>query len=335
MGKFLDEPSTGGKFLDAPPAAEIPRGEGDKATSPTTPEGIMGGIFGAGQPESPNMIQSIGNAVLPIAATMPATAGIIGAGGGLAARALPQAPKLAGAIGRVATSGALGAAESGSAGRGLVDAGLAGAFEAGLAGITRAKVPSFIGGGTRSLKDIAEQATGRRGAFDKAGREVGEAFDAIKPRIEDIMRQRGVSPGSRWLNVPALGANRPMTLDEVKRGLMSAEGATFDAARKQVHRELMMLDKFVTKETGRSPYSAIDFNSRAAKERFTPKGERGEKIAGALSSPFTRSVGDAIMGQDEPVLGSGLPIGLAAPIAAEDMIGGQRLGNLAQQIIRR
>lgn len=322
------------QFPQAGTKAEAPRGEGDKVTSPTTPEGIMGGIFGAGQPEELDTIQKVGNVALPIAATMPVTSGIIGAGGGLAARALPQAPKLAGALGRVATSGALGAAESGSAGRGLADAGLAAAFEAGLSAVTHAKVPKL----TRSLSDIAEQVTGRRGAFDKAGQSVAEAFDSIKPRIDALLKQNGLPPNARWLNVPAL-ANQRMTLDEARRAFANAEGTTFDAARAQIHRELSNLDRTVMKATGQNPYTSIDFGKRAAKERFTPPVSSGERKAEgaykALESPVTRAVGDRAVGQDEPVLGTGLPSGLAVPMGVEEAVGGQTLGNLARRIITR
>src|SRR5262245_12614792 len=90
-------------------------GVGDKIQSPSTAEGIQGSIFGAGQPNEPDTIQSIGNAVLPIAASIPAETALTGGMGTIATKIprLSQYPRVAGALGRIAASAGIGAAKSG------------------------------------------------------------------------------------------------------------------------------------------------------------------------------------------------------------------------------
>lgn len=279
--------------------AEVPRGEGDKATGPTTPESIQRGLFGAGQPEPLNMLQRVGNAVLPPLVAAPAETALTGGGGALATKLAPQFPRLAAGIGRSLTAGALGGAEAAAqgkspVGRGLMDAGIAATFEA----LLGARIPKVTSG----LRDVAAQVTGKREQFQRATDAVDAAFDAIAARL----------PQGKFLFVPALSAKK-LSADEARAALKKAEGATYDAARKQIHAELLAMDKRAGKSPaiGQDLYTAKDFGAHTLKGRFTPPLSGSERFAesavGAMESPANRATVDVAASQDPT--GSGIPAG--------------------------
>ena len=303
MGRFLDEPGaqgtpTGGKFLDASPPAEIPRGEGDKIMgAPTTPEGVMGGIFGAGQPKELNTVQQIGNIVLPIAATIPATAGIVGTGGTLAARAIPQAPRLAAAGGRALTQGVLSGLQSGSAETGAKDAGVALAWEAILGGLPYARLPWG-----KSLNQMAAPLRAREAEFARAGKAPLEAYEQMKNYV----------PPGAWMQVPSISP-KPITFEEASKGLAKLKGVDWTAARNEISQELKRggpsaifsgpaLNPPVKASVAlggtapKTPYLHEGYNTRVPEARFNPPSTEAERFAkgavGALQNPMTRTAAD-------------------------------------------
>jgi hypothetical protein len=298
--------------------AVAPRGEGDKATGPTTPESIQRGIFGAGQPEPLDIAQRIGNAVLPPLVGVPAETALTGGVGSIASKLVPQAPRLVGAGARALTAGAIGGVESGSVGRGAADAGIAAVFEGILSGVTHAKIPKM----TSSLSDLAGRVAGRRAQFERATDAVDAAFDAIASRL----------PSGKFLYVPALSAKK-MSADEARAALKKAEGATYDAARKQLFAELKELDKraATAPSIGQNLYTAPEFASQTLKKRFQPPASGGERMAEkaleALGSPGTRAAVDVAATEDV----GGVPAGLWPPLMASP----ESLRGLAEKVIRR
>src|SRR5262245_46470076 len=117
----------------------VPRGEGDKVKSPTTPESIAGNVLNPGQPDKPDMVQSIGNTVLPPLMTAPTIAA--------AGAVTPAVP----AVGRAVASGLLGGAKAAGEGKSVggiawdavVDALIGGATELGAKAVGAAKIPKL------------------------------------------------------------------------------------------------------------------------------------------------------------------------------------------------
>ena len=278
MGRFLDEPGaqgapTGGKFLDAPPA-EVPRGEGDKVMgSPTTPEGVMGGIFNAGQPKELNTIQQVGNAVLPHLATAPT----IMAGGEL----LPAAP----AIGRAITSGGIGAGKAASRGESpgwafAIDT-LLGLGAEGLAKVAPyfMKVPRW----TRSVGEMSDKVAGEAVKSAAFRPEMQAAADAVKQQVKNLPREP-------FLSVPILDKANPITLDEAMYGLNKLKGtAQFGVARDQLIRALDAFAPDAGNLFGRMTTNA------AAYVPYKPTGaERmARDVVGTMNTPTARSLGQA------------------------------------------
>jgi hypothetical protein len=245
------------------PEPEVPRGEGDKVMGPSTPESTQAALLNPGQPKPLDVVQRVGNAVLPPLVTAPT----IAAGGEL----LPAAP----AVGRALTSGVLGGARGASQGKGVggiawdafVDALVGGATEAGTALATRLRIPFT---GMPSLKEAGEKVPGAAKGFAGGTQSLDTALNAIRDRL----------PKGKWLNVPTLG-DKKMTIDEAVSGLKKLTGDDFKQARGEVVSELTRLDmqRGVRGMRGPTPYAGQAFNMRATPERFVYRGTPGERAA--------------------------------------------------------
>jgi hypothetical protein len=238
---------------------ETPRGEGDKATGPTTPESIQQGLFQAGQPKPLDMVQRVGNAVLPRLATAPT----IMAGG----EALPAAPL----IGRAITSGVIGGAESASKGQSpfwgfFVDALTGGATEGFLKVLPSVmKVPKV----TRSVGEMAEKVRSTKAGEASVAPRIDEALALVKDKL----------PKGAWLNIPALDKTKRLTLEEAGKMLKAPglQDEQFQIARAQLKNEMNRLD--ITRLTGPKPYAGQIFGKYAPKEHYTYRPSTAEGMA--------------------------------------------------------
>lgn len=232
--------------------AEVPRGEGDKVIGPKTPESIAGAVLNPGQPNAPDMLQRIGNTVLPPLATAP----LIGAAGEAGA-----AVRLAAPVARSIAAGALGGAKAASTGENVplafvFDALTSGVYEGLGAAVPHLKVPLT---GMKTGADIAETTLKRREGFDAAGKSVDMAFDAIAPRV----------PKGKWLYIPAL-SDKKLSIEEARKMFQdqNLQGKGWLAARQQLLEELKQLDKRAAKNLGQNLYTAKEAGTRLAPERF-------------------------------------------------------------------
>ena len=255
---------------------EVPRGEGDKATRPTTPESIAGSVLNPGQPNPLTMLQRVGNAVLPPLATAPA----IAAGGEL----LPAAP----AIGRALTSGALGGAKAASEGKGpggivwdtVVDTLLGVVTEAAGKVAGAVKIPKL--GWTSSLSEKAGKVAGAA-----AGRERGgNALDAARDLIEDR-----IPPKARFM-IPAINPKTPLSLQDAVAGLKKLDDPQYTMAKDQLVAALNDAERAMFKQGVRipggppvvKPFAGSVFGKSAPQERFTYRGTGPELALGRASA---------------------------------------------------
>jgi hypothetical protein len=274
---------------------EVPSGEGDKVTRPSTPESTQAALLNPGQPKPLDMVQRFGNTVLPPLAAAPTIAAV-----GEVAPALGAAP----AVGRAVASGLLGGAKAASTGENvplafLFDTLTAGAFEGAGALASRVKAPHMLGGG-RSGGEVAEAVGTRRSAFDAATKSIDVAFDAISPRL----------PSGKWLYIPAISSKK-LSTDEARAGFHGLEGKDFEAARKQLIAELQTLDKRAAKRLGQNLYTAQEAGTKMRPARFTPKESAGERLlADKLPAmrPGLQAGVDAEMSQD--TIAPGIPTGV-------------------------
>lgn len=246
-----------------------------------------------------------------------ASLALTGPGGGLAAKAVPQIPRIAGAVGRVLTQGAIGAGEAAlkdkSATKGAeADVINAGLTEGALGLIGVAKIPRW----TKSIKEIADEFGSRTKAYEWATRAIGEAFDKIKDRI----------PKGRFMNVPNIDPTRRINPKEAMAGLEKLEGVEYDVARRQIISELNALDirNVPKKMLGGArktpgPYAGSEFEARTAGKgsavspvnRQKPTESSGEKAARAFQSPGTAVAADTATRQRV----GGVPFGTLAAAA--------------------
>lgn len=308
-----DYPTTPPPDYKAPaPPAEVPRGESDKVMgAPTTPESVMGGIFGAGQPKELDTIQSVGNVALPIATQALMTAPIVGAGGAGAARAIPQAPRLAAAGGRALTQGVVSGLQSGSPEQGAKDAGVALAWEALLGGLPYARLPWG-----KSLNQMAAPLRGREAEFERAGKAPLEAYEQMKNYV----------PPGPWMQVPSISP-KPITFEEASKGLAKLKGVDWTAARNEISQELkrggpsgmlsgpafnppVKASVALGGQTSKTPYLHEGYNARVPEARFTPPSTEAERFAkgavGALQNPMTRTAVDVASAEPGPIEGHSL-----------------------------
>ena len=291
------------KSLGVEKKVEVPSGEGDKATSPTTPESIAGNVLNPGQPKPLDMVQKIGNTVLPPLATAP----VIAAAGEVA-----PAVGLAAPVARSIASGALGGAKAASAGENIplafiFDALTAGAFEgAGALAPNLAKVPKV----TSSGAEIAETTLKRREGFDTASKSIDLAFDAIKPRV----------PAAKFLRIPALSNNR-LTVEEAREGFKGLKGKDFQAARQQLLEELKQLDKRAAKRMGQNLYTAKEAGTRLAPERFQLPESGAAKFWADLFPKYMAGVQSGVNAEaSSDTLVPGIPTGALPAKAGFDFL---------------
>lgn len=336
MGKFLDEPSTGGKFLDAPPAAEIPRGEGDKIMgAPTTPESIMGGMI-PGTQSDPDMVQRIGNTVLPPLMTAPTTMA-----GGAIAGAVAPGMKAAPFLGRALTSGALSGAEAGSRGENPLTAAAMGTLTgAASEGVLKAlpRIP-FV---TRPIGTAADRVASRAAGEASVTPRLQRAFDLVRPRI----------PTTAVLDIPAINPTRRITLAEAERAMSDPGllGANYRMAFEQLTRAMDASDKMLVKVGSRHltpPWSGQLFRGagEAPAKRFHVAPSGAEQMASSiirgkhgLDSPTLRSVAESAVNTDVGArgsfMGAEVPLPLGAVGAAEVMENTPGLRGLKNMIPR-
>lgn len=292
---------------------EVPRGEGDKVTGPTTPEGIAGSVLNPGQPEKPNMVQSIGNAVLPPLVTAPAIAAGGEVAGGL------SAIKAAPAVGRAITSGLVGGAKAASEGKGaggiawdaVVDTLVGGASEGAASLATHLKVPFT---GMRSLAEAGEKVPGAKKGFEGAGKALEKARDLIASRL----------PKTASLNVPAL-SNSPMTLQEAVKSLQGLKGEQYQIARQQLVHALNENDKQMIARGVKpltKPFSGQIFGKFSPKERFQYRGTAGERAATNVlefsRSPAARA---ALESEATPEVAPDIPRAMVPVLGAKETFG--------------
>jgi hypothetical protein len=247
--------------------------------APQTAEGIMGGIFGAGQPKELDTIQSIGNAVLPHLAMAPT----IMAGGEL----LPAAP----AIGRALTSGGIGAGKAASRGESpgwgfAIDA-LLGLGAEGVAKVAPyfMKVPRW----TRSVGEMSDVVKGEAAKSAAFRPEMTAAANAVRQQVKNLPREP-------FLSVPALDKASPMTFDEVMAGLNRLKGTPqFGVARDQAIRAL---DAFAP-DAG-NLFGRMTGNAAAYVPRPISGAERmARDVVGTLDTPTLRSIAQSAVNSPE------------------------------------
>ena len=296
---------------------EAPRGEGDKVVPPSDPtdvQSMAAKVYGAGQPKDLNIIQKVGNVLLPPLVTAPA----IAAGG----EVLPAAP----AIGRALASGALGGAKAATSGKGpggivwdaVVDTLVGGASEVGGALAGAVKIPKI--GWKTSLAEKATKVPRTIAGREAGSRELKEAGDLIASRL----------PKSASLNVPALSA-QPLTIQEAVAGLKKLNDPQFTIARQQLIAALNANDKAMIAQGVKPltrPYSGQIFGHFSPRERFTYRGTPTEKaLAGTL--PF---VPGARAGLEAEATAEGVP---GIPNALLPILGaveGTTFGDLARHV---
>lgn len=286
-------------FKEVAPKPPVERGEGDKATSPTTPESIAGGIFTAGQPKPLDVLQRAGNAILPPLVTAPAVA--------MGGEALPAAPW----VGRVLTSGGLGAAKSASQDKsavkgGVTDVATSALVEGAMGALPKVKLPWVP-----SIADLAE----------KALRNPKVAFESIASRL----------PNARVL-VPALDPSKKLTFTEIGERLAKLAGDKRKQAVEEIANILNGLDRQLL-AGGPKPGAGTLFAERAGKAPVTGLQRFAESVvAPALKSPATRAAVDV---EATPDVVEGIPRGAVPPIMALDALGGHGLAGMARHLLMR
>lgn len=267
------------------------------------------------------------------AANLAVTAPLTAAGGlGLGALAtkigLPALKAAAPLVGRVATSGALGAAEADARGDSPTLGALFGAATAGLAEGVASKVASgiklpLVG----KLEGLTERGAPAR-AYKYGTEALGKVVDAIKSRL----------PGSTKLSVPSLGST-PVTLEQAVTKLKGLTKEEYEITRREIMSELDRLDaaRVVGGVTPRGtwgpvkpprPYAGQQFGKQTTDIRVPPSmGAAGSEAARtALTSNEGRAVADALAAQQTE---AGLPLGaLAAMMLAEKT--GQGVGHVVR-----
>lgn len=297
-------------FKEVAAKAPVERGEGDKTTSPTTPEGIQSGIFRGGERTTDPVSQFVDKLGLPAAA-------VTGAAGELAAAA-----RLAPAVGRVAAGAGIGAARSASKGEnplwgGFIDA-LVGAGTEGLMALLpgMAKIP----GVTRSVGEMAGKVRSTRAGEASVAPRIDKAIELIKDRL----------PKGAWLNVPALSAKR-MTLEEAAAALKNPKlvDEQFQLARAQLVHQLNEADRTLLKQGVKpltKPFSGSIFGQFAPKEHFRYRPTGAEKMAAGIvkgtESPALRSLADVATTEDVGGPSGVLPVGAAAVLGAPGSLRG-------------
>lgn len=307
--------------------------------APATPETT--GRFGFAEQEQPNLIKrfkehvtaepppgdprnnpvagairTAGRLMLPEsylgAASIPLTAGVGRGFGAVAERVLPSLTKVAPAIGRVATTGAIGGAQAAMSGKDVPTAALldvvlaAGAEGLGAGGAWMA--------GKRAAPLVKERAEalatneGRKKGFEWATKSVDEAWEAIKARM----------PNAKVI-VPSLSSAK-ISLEDAVQQLKTLSGPKYQQALAEIKSWMDRLDK-QRLAGGPKPWAGREFTRRAAKERFVapdvpaPKGTAFQRIAEAAQkgaqSNLARSVTDVAATAPVGDLG-GMPAGLVA-----------------------
>jgi len=242
------------------------------------------------------------------AASIPLTAG----GGALAAKALPQIPRLAAAGGRALTQGAMGSAEAALEGRSPVRGGAMDTASALLTEGVMTIAPHLarIPGLTRSIATIAEELGSRHKAYEYATKAIGQAFEAVKDRI----------PKGAWMNLPSLDKTKRLTAKEAQAGLENLERIDYEVARKEIISELNRLDirnlpkrMLGGQAKAPRPYAGQEFEMRSSPSRFQPTPTTGEKVASGatktLQDPFMRAAADTATTQTKV---DGVPFGALA-----------------------
>lgn len=243
--------------------------------------------------------ETFGESLIAPAIMAPA---IMYGGTGAAAMGLPAL------AGRIAASGALGAAQSAWRGDDAATVGTHGAMDAAVSGLTEGLggvAAKAAGKVAKPLTKAIEENQGMQRGFKYATDAVDKAYDAVKGRI----------PPGKWFTLPSV-SNAKMTAQEAFDALRNAEGDSYRIIREDIQKNLDRLDSLGRKGANFAASSAGRvFKMLTSDARFTPPeaptgtmGEAAAKRLGEIAQhPRVRSTLDALANALFP--GSRAPIG--------------------------
>jgi hypothetical protein len=272
--------------------------------------------------------------VIATGASIPLTMG----GGALGAKLLPQLPKVGAALGRIGSSGILGAGEAAVKGgdplaSGGQAAGISAAWEAILGTVPH--LPKL------KLAARAGDLEKREWSFENAKNAVNVAYKKLSPYV----------PKGAWMELPSI-SKKPLTFQQATNRLANLERVDFDVARAEIQEALKKVPSALSGPALNPPVKAsvalgsqpirpspdamaASFGARTSETPFTPRSTPMERFArgtvGAMGDNAVRAGVDTTARQEPEDL-SGVSMGAVPLIIAGDYIG-SGLNSLAQKIV--